>query len=456
MSGDGATGPHPDYRVLAVVDGLFFLLGAAAAGVLAVLTVRLVLVGGVRDWWLLLVLWLLLAYLLLPRLHSILAAVYVPDYFIGRTRTYEGLLGDPVNVALQGSEEQVHAAMAAAGWRLADELGFRSALGIVLSTLARRPYPTAPVSPLFLFGRMQAFTYQQEVEGSPARRHHVRFWHTPADWFLPGGERVDWVAAGTYDKHVGLSMFTLQITHKVALDTDLERDHIVDTLLAANAGATTSVIRHFSSGYHSRNGGGDAIRTDGDLPVLDLTGVSPGGIVAGRVHGPLGHGPLRQQARELVSTVRDTGASNRVKRPMSLYLGYGLMLARVLMAGVGALAASAGLLAPPSGGRLLGVLRLPADAGWAVPEMVAGCAAYIVLGQLTFFGRTLPRFLTLAVSVGGILLAILDGPDAPEGLAFQLWLVNLALDIGILVTLSGGDVRDFDLRTPGGRYVPLP
>jgi hypothetical protein len=455
VSGDTPARSRPGPRLMTVVDGLFFLLGAVAAAVLAVLTVRLVLFGGARDWWLLLVLWLVLAYLLLPRLHSILAVVYVPDYFIGRTRTYEGLLGDPVNVALQGSEEQVHAAMTRAGWRLADELGFRSALRIVTSTLTRRTYPTAPVSPLFLFGRMQAFTYQQEVEGSPARRHHVRFWPTPADWFLPGGAKVDWVAAGTYDKRVGLSILTLQITHKVAPATDRERDHIVATVLGANPDASGSVIPHFSSGYHARNGGGDAIRTDGDLPVLDLTRLPAGAARPGAMHGGLHHGSFRQQAHELVSTVRDTGASNRVERPLSLYLGYGLMLAHVLLGAAAAVAAALGLLPSPTGRRFLGMLPLPAEAGWMVPELLAAGAAYVVLGQLTFSGRTLPRFLTLALSVGGILIGILDGPDAPEGLAFQLWLVNLALDIGILVTLSGGDVRDFDLRTPGGRYVPL-
>ena len=30
------------------------------------------------------------------------------------------------------------------------------------------------------------------------------------------------------------------------------------------------MIRDFSTGYHSRNGGGDLIQTDGDLPILDL------------------------------------------------------------------------------------------------------------------------------------------------------------------------------------------
>jgi hypothetical protein len=34
------------------------------------------------------------------------------------------------------------------------------------------------------------------------------------------------------------------------------------------------VISNFSTGYHSVNGGGDAIATDGDLPQIDLRGVA--------------------------------------------------------------------------------------------------------------------------------------------------------------------------------------
>ena len=66
------------------------------------------------------------------------------------------------------------------------------------------------MSPLFLFGRMQDFAYQQEVAGNPAKRHHVRFWRTPDGWLLPGGTRVDWLAAGTFDRAVGFSLFTRQ------------------------------------------------------------------------------------------------------------------------------------------------------------------------------------------------------------------------------------------------------
>ena len=51
--------------------------------------------------------WALVAYLVLPRLHRILTTIYVPDYFIGRARTSDGLLGDPINLAFMGDEAQV-------------------------------------------------------------------------------------------------------------------------------------------------------------------------------------------------------------------------------------------------------------------------------------------------------------------------------------------------------------
>lgn len=256
--------------LLAVLDEFFFVF----AGVSAVWLAWLLLSESFTlGWWgilMLVLFWGLLAYLVLPRIHLVLTTIYVPDYFIGRTRTSDGLLGDPVNLALLGDKDQVHAAMRGAGWTLADPVTLRSSLRIVTSTLTRRSYHEAPVSPLFLFGRIQDFAYQQEVAGNPAKRHHVRFWRTPEGWLLPGGARVDWLAAGTFDRAVGLSLFTLQVTHKIDADIDIERDFIVDSVLRATPEAELQVLEDFSAGYHSRNGGGDSIRTDGDLPILDL------------------------------------------------------------------------------------------------------------------------------------------------------------------------------------------
>lgn len=261
------------FSVGIAIDWFFFVFAGLAALWLAYLSLTETFRVG---WWgipFAIAFWVLLAYLVLPRLHRILTTIYVPDYFIGRARTSDGLLGDPVNLAFLGDAEQIHHVMQEASWTKADPVTLGSSWRIVASTLTRRSYHEAPVSPLFLFGRQQDFAYQQEVDGNPAQRHHVRFWRCPDGWLLPGGYRVDWLAAGTFDTSVGLSLFTLQITHRIDAETDVERDHIVATVTQADPVVAVSVIEDFSTGYHARNGGGDSIRTDGDLPIVDVRAV---------------------------------------------------------------------------------------------------------------------------------------------------------------------------------------
>ena len=259
-----------------VLDAVFFAIAAVATLWLAWLLIgsgwHLDAVLVVNS----LLFWAVLAYLALPRLHQVLTWLYVPDYFIGRTRTPDGLLGDPVNLAVKGDEEDIHEAMVSAGWVRADPITLRSSWRIVVSSLLRRSYPAAPVSNLLLFGRRQSFAYQKEVEGNPAQRHHVRFWHCPPGWVLPGGGRVDWLAAATYDRAVGLSVLTLQVTHKIDADIDIERDFVVDDVRWANDAAELQIWPDFFTSYHDKNGGGDRVVTDGALHVLDLNEVVPG------------------------------------------------------------------------------------------------------------------------------------------------------------------------------------
>ncbi|MGK3954102.1 LssY C-terminal domain-containing protein [Microbacterium sp. I2] len=262
------------YSVGIAIDWFFFVFAGVAALWLAYLSLTETFHVG---WWGLpffVAFWMLLAYLVLPRLHRILTTIYVPDYFIGRTRTSDGLLGDPVNLAFLGEGEQIETALREAGWTKADPVTLASSWRIITSTIRRRSYHQAPVSPLFLFGRQQDFAYQQEVDGNPAQRHHVRFWKCPEGWLLPGGRRVDWLAAGTFDTSVGLSLFTLQVTHRIDADTDVERDHIVSSIRDADSRVVVDVISDFATGYHARNGGGDSIRTDGDLPIVDVRALS--------------------------------------------------------------------------------------------------------------------------------------------------------------------------------------
>lgn len=266
-----AIGSQSSKTITMLLDQSFFIFAGLASFWLAWLVFREGLATG--GWWLVglfFVVWAIVSYLALPRLHRILSNMYVPNYFIGRTRTADGILSDPINLSVRGSEEKLHKAMTEAGWVLADDITSRSAWKMALTVLSGRSYPNAPVSPAFLFGRRQDFAYQQEVDGNPRRRHHVRFWRCPTGWLLPGGHRVDWLAAGSYDKSVGLSLFTFQLTHKIDEDIDIERDYIIESVKKSEKYIRVAVLKDFSTGYHSRNGYGDLIRTDGDLPILEV------------------------------------------------------------------------------------------------------------------------------------------------------------------------------------------
>lgn len=266
------------YSIYEIIDAVFiviaFVLTIALAGSLLakVISPGTTAMSSPQVVVIMFLFWIVLAYMTLPRLHQLFTFIYVPDYFIGRTKTPDGLLGDPVNLAFDGSEEDIHAAMANAGWTLADPVTLRSSWRIIVSAVLRRSYPQAPISDLFLFGNSQTFAYQQEVQGNANRRHHVRFWRVPEGWKLPGGHRVQWLAAGTYDRAVGFSMFTFQVTHKIDENIDVERDYIVDTLRYCDPDVDVHILEEFSSAYHHRNGGGDRVRTDGNLPVVNVAG----------------------------------------------------------------------------------------------------------------------------------------------------------------------------------------
>jgi hypothetical protein len=180
----------------------------------------------------------------------------------GITITGDGHPGDPINVALIGSEADVKRIMNAAGWFPADPLGLRSDVKIAADTVLERPYDTAPVSNLFLWGRKEDLAFEQPVVEDPRQRHHVRFWKS-ARRDTTG--RPAWMGSAIYDKHVGLSHTTGQITHHIAADVDVERDHLFENLKQTGELADVQAIDGYHQVREGRNGGGDPWHTDGRL-----------------------------------------------------------------------------------------------------------------------------------------------------------------------------------------------
>lgn len=399
-------------------------------------------------------LWLVLSCFALPRLHRIFTSVYVPNYFIGRTRTTSGLLGDPVNLAFRAKQgtggdrgkstgrDELVALMEGAGWTRSDPVTLRSSVKIIVSSVLRRSYASAPVSPLLLFGLPQAFSFQREVSGNPSQRHHVRFWPCPEGWLLPGGERVDWLAAATYDKSVGISLFTLQVTHKIDADIDIEREYVVATLRYQWPGLRISDLPNFSTGYHSRNGGGDRITTDGNLPVVEI----PGATEKDRSgHELAGYRSGEADGSSLTRSIE--APEDWRRRPVSVFSSLVCSMAVLLLA-------VADQLVQLSASRA-DIASAIDDASWTTAVVWAFVAATALFHALlcalvfgAYLGSRLSRWLALAaitVSVLGQLIQYLGG-DVPGPLA----MASISLGLLILFALTSETARDWTRSSSEG------
>src|SRR5271168_5369442 len=222
------------------------------------------------------------AYIVLPRIIlmglKILLRKRVPRFTI----TGDGLPGDPVNIVLTGTRQQLQAAFSAAGWSTADQLGLASSWRMVRAFLLNSPYPTAPFSTLYLFGRGQDVGFQKAIDNSPRKRHHIRFWalslaHAEETFDMPSfwldahrpaeDERVLWVGAVTKDTGISLTRLSFQITHATDADTNEERDFIIDELQRRDVIA--NVRTHFP-GARLSLGRVNRYVTDGVVAVAEV------------------------------------------------------------------------------------------------------------------------------------------------------------------------------------------
>ena len=74
----------------------------------------------------------------------------------------------------------------------------------------------------------------------------------------------------TYDRGVGLSRYTVQVTHHIGPDIDAERDLLMGDLRAAGMVDALFQISGIGPTLFGRNGGGDPYYTDGEIDVASL------------------------------------------------------------------------------------------------------------------------------------------------------------------------------------------
>jgi len=193
------------------------------------------------------------------------------DSIPGITQTTVGIPADPVNVAVIGTKEQLVRCLLAAKWAPADALSLKSDVKIAADTVLGRPYEEAPVSSLYLFGRKEDLAFEKPVGNDPRKRNHVRFWQ--AEQADADGRPV-WVGSASFDKGVGLSHTTGEVTHHIAADVDVERDRLVADLEGTGLLSESFTVPGFHKILEGRNGGGDPWRTDGALGVCVVSAES--------------------------------------------------------------------------------------------------------------------------------------------------------------------------------------
>ena len=149
-----------------------------------------------------------------------------------------------------------------AGWHPADPVTLRTSVRIARSVLFDRPYEDAPVSNLFVFGRHQDLAFEKPAGNNARHRHHVRFWKSVE---LGRADVPLWIGAATFDRSVGFSHRTGQITHHIGPDIDAERDGLIDDLRTAGWLNLLFQVTGVGATVLGRNGGGDRYYTDGEL-----------------------------------------------------------------------------------------------------------------------------------------------------------------------------------------------
>lgn len=222
---------------------------------------------------------------LLGCLGVVLAARFVPVPVLYPslpriTHTSRGAAGDPLNLLLIGSQAQLQANFARAGWLVPDPITPATSARIVAASLAHQPYPHAPVSPLYMFGRVQDLVFERPTS-DVQNRGHVRLWLTPLQ---RDGQPV-WVGQASYDHGIELSGTSGFPTHHISPAVDLERDAVGADLARTGLMEAEAYDPFTAPILVAYNGGGDYYTSDGEVLLLSYSSTAaplpkPAGIAS--------------------------------------------------------------------------------------------------------------------------------------------------------------------------------
>src|ERR1700686_86701 len=180
----------------------------------------------------------------------------------------DGNPGDIVNFLILGSGDAMQKVFTAAGWVKVDVDVRGSVLRGVLESISKESYLTMPMSPLYVFGRVQDYGWAHaEPIKVVASRNHLRIWKAP---FEIDGQTL-WVGAATHDIGFEKDQRNNGLTHKIDPDIDLERNYVERTLTAT--GLVSEVTHYLPDNpmKEAKTATGGGFHSDGHVLVLKLS-----------------------------------------------------------------------------------------------------------------------------------------------------------------------------------------
>jgi hypothetical protein len=177
--------------------------------------------------------------------------------------------GDPLNLVVVGDRATVRQCFGA-HWDDAEAIVLETCWKTLKAFLLGSGYRYAPVSPLYLAGRMQELALQR-ARATINERLHLRLWRAP----LRFEDAPVWIGQVSRDIGVRFTWRTWNLTtHRIDPDVDEARDYVIDDLLAARRVARLGLADGAGAAPPEsprRNLTGDPYFTDGLRAVLVLS-----------------------------------------------------------------------------------------------------------------------------------------------------------------------------------------
>lgn len=186
---------------------------------------------------------------------------------------------DPVTLLYVGSNEEIQAAFAAAGWTGSREHNTTTRLKVMRAIAEDRAFPDAPMRTLYLDGVEADLSFQKALD-TFEKRDHLRIWQRPeAEW----SGRTVWASAATRDISPGFSVRPFGFAHRIESDVDQERERVVHDLHFTGCVDRVDYVERPDGFGGARRG----ILSDGRVAVVFLNACQePRLAVADRRSGP--------------------------------------------------------------------------------------------------------------------------------------------------------------------------